>query len=385
MRTRSLYGLAAAAMIIALTTAVGPAQAAPALQAASQTASQTAPASPAAVASPRTPPQWKIFYAGRLTEGFLHSVAAPSPSSAWAVGQYQDEDGHGHAAVLRWNGRGWSLVPPSSLPDMKYWYSVSASSAHDVWIYGWNEERAGVAHFDGRKWREVAFPDLPEGAPVSYAEVASVRGGTWLAGETWVSRRVHGGWKTKTLPEGVRISSIDARSATDAWIAGTAYSAEKGLQPYTAHWNGHAWKPVKMPADNLGVNDIWAQSGRSVWVTGLIPVGEGWTPTVLHWNGKSWKNVRMPDEGQWPLAISGNRGEVWVTGDPAGFAGPPLYWRFDGRSWRTVAGRLPAGGRAETVTGLAPIRGTSRLWAVGSYIVDDGEVAHSFGLVQRDR
>ena len=371
MKARMLCGLAAATMVIGLTATAGPAQAAPA---------------PQAVATPSpAPPMWKIFYAGKLTEGYLHSVTAPSPSSAWAVGQYQDEDGYRHAAVLRWNGHGWSLIPPRSLPDMKYWYSVSASSPRDVWIYGWNEERAGLAHFDGKTWREVAFPELPEGAAVSYAEVASVRKGTWLAGETWVSRRVPGGWLTQTLPAGVRISSIDARSATDAWIAGTVYTAEKGLQPYTARWNGHTWKRVKMPADALGVTDVWAQSGTSVWVTGQIPLDEGWTPTVLHWNGKRWKNVGMPDKGQWPLAISGDRGTVWVTGDPAGFSGPPLYWRFDGKTWKTVAGRLPAGGRADTVTGLAPIKGTGGLWAVGGYIVDEGEVAHSFGLIQRDR
>ncbi|GAA4570209.1 hypothetical protein GCM10023193_56110 [Planotetraspora kaengkrachanensis] len=368
-----VYGLAAATMVIGLTAAVEPAQATP--------MRQTAPTRQAAA----VPPAWKIFYAGRLTEGYLHSVAAPSASSAWAVGQYQDANGDHHAAVLRWNGRAWSLIPPGSLPDMKYWYSVSASSPRDVWVYGWNEERAGVAHFDGRRWREVAFPELPEGAPVSYAELASAGKATWLVGETWVSRRVRGGWKTTAVPAGVRISSIDARSATDAWIAGTVYTEAKGLQPYTARWNGRSWKRVKTPANNLGVNDVWAQSRKSVWVTGLIPKGEGWIPTVLHWNGERWKNVKMPDKGQWPLAISGNGGKVWVTGDPAGFSGPPLYWRFDGRRWKTVAGTVPAGGRVEAVNALAPIKGTARLWSVGNYIVDDGQVAHGFGLIQRDR
>ncbi|GII58439.1 hypothetical protein Pth03_68280 [Planotetraspora thailandica] len=359
--------MAGIAMIAGSAVAVAPAHAAPVTQAAAK------------------PPPWKNFYAAKLTEGYLHGVAAPGPSSAWAVGHYQDENGYGHAAVLRWNGRAWSQVPSTSLPNMKYWYSVSAATPRDVWVYGWNDVRPGLAHFDGGKWRPVAFPKLPEGTWTSYAQLASVRGATWLAGETWVSRRVGGGWKTTALPAGVHANLITARSATDAWLSGTRYTADGGFQPYTARWNGHRWKQVNIPVGDLSISDMWAESKMSVWVTGQVPSGEEWIPVVLHWNGKKWKNVRIPDEGQTPLAISGNGGKVWVTGDPAGFSGPPLYWRFDGRRWTTVSGALPAGGRAEQVTDLAPVKGTARMWAVGNYIVDEGDVAHSFGLIQRDR
>ncbi|MEO3813025.1 hypothetical protein ABGB17_28820 [Sphaerisporangium sp. B11E5] len=328
-------------------------------------------------------PRWTTSQAGRLPEAYLHSVTAPGRDAAWAAGQQTGATGRAHGVVLRWDGARWRRVPAAELPKVNYWYSVSASSPRNVWVYGWSQTGAAVARFDGTRWREVPMPEPPGGGSVSYAELAVVRGATWLAGETWVARRGAGGWETTALPPLVSIKAIDARTAADAWLAGYAVTADGSVQPYTSHWDGEEWTPVPMPGNGMAIQDIWAESPTSVWVTGGAQRGEEAVPAVLHWDGTGWQDVGLPDEGQITLAISGGGGEVWVTGDPEGFEGPPMYWRHDGTGWTTVAGELPAGGRADQMTALAPIRGTDRHWAVGAYTVDEGQVAHMFELIQR--
>ncbi|MDH2425436.1 hypothetical protein [Sphaerisporangium sp. TRM90804] len=373
----------AAVVLLALVPAL-------AVPAAAEGAPSVAPGVPSLTASPADAaaiqrPRWRISQAGRLPEGYLSSVTAPGPEAAWAAGHQRDESGVAHGVVLRWNGDRWRRVPASALPDIGYWHSVSASSPRDVWVYGWGQREAAVARFDGASWRRVPMPVLPEGASTAYAELAVARGAAWLAGETWVARSSGGTWETTSLPEGVHITSIDARTPSDVWMAGYVFEPGSGVQPYTTRWDGAAWSPVDMPENDLVVTDVYAGGRDDVWVTGWIPEGEEQRPAVLRWDGEVWRDAGLPDEGQTPTAISGDgRGRLWVTGDPAGFQGPPLFWRYDGTGWLTVAGELPPGGRAEIMNGLAPVRGTNRHWAVGGYSVDDGEVSRGFELIARD-
>jgi hypothetical protein len=94
----------------------------------------------------------------------LTEVSSVSPSDAWAVGSYRDQEvGNGHAFVLHWDGASWSLV--KSLGSPSGLESVSAASPNDAWAVG-EYTKAGhhalILHWDGTKWSR---PNEVTGSP----------------------------------------------------------------------------------------------------------------------------------------------------------------------------------------------------------------------------
>lgn len=104
---------------------------------------------------------------GNRTVNELHSVAAISPTDAWAVGQYQHCvcRSTSKTMLLHWNGSAWTRVHspnpggPSNLNDL---YGVVAASATDVWAVGdyWRhrERFPLVLHWDGSRWSRLRPP-----------------------------------------------------------------------------------------------------------------------------------------------------------------------------------------------------------------------------------
>ncbi|MFH8368560.1 hypothetical protein [Streptomyces sp. NPDC018031] len=335
--------------------------------------------------------RWEIARAGGLSpSAHLSSVASAGRDAAWAVG-HESHDAVPVGVVLRWDGEEWRQEHDAGLPEVRYWQTVSAASPRDVWIYGWGESGEVTAHYDGKRWRRVDLPELPGGAIYGYSEIAAERGRTWLAGGRRISTWERDGWRTTELAAGQDVVQIDARSARDAWAVGGTYTGASGSRPLALHWNGHRWREVRLPDVPVRLTDVYAESARSVWVTGFAsPIGEeGYEPRVLHWNGKKWKDVTGPVAGLSPEALSGDgRGRVWLGGDPAGWEGPPVLWRHERGRWTRVEGATVPGGMTQsyTVNGLAPIGHTGRHWAVGDYELLDG-MGNSFPyeIIQRSR
>lgn len=321
---------------------------------------------PAVAASGRA---WTLNSAGRMPGSNISAVASSRPWDAWAVGS-QAEAGSGvpQGVLLHWQGRRWRRVPAAGLPEVGTWHSVATSSPRNVWVYGWSQVKQSVAHFDGRRWREVAMPR--DVVTYGFAKLAVAPGATWLADARWAARRVGNGWRSTPFPEGVTVTAIEARSAREVWVAGYRWSITGNPQarPYAARWDGRRFVAVATPDNGMFVRDLYVDRHRNVWLTGQIPQGEGHRPVVLRWNGRRWRDLGLPDQNQWPNAISVSRsGKVWVAGDPEGFEGPTAFWGYDARGWRTVTAQLPPGAFAPSVSGLAPIPGTNRMWAVGTY------------------
>ena len=89
----------------------------------------------------------------------LTGVSAVSPTDAWAVGVYRDEDEIGHTLALHWDGTRWSQVktpnPGSSFNELS---GVSAVSPKDAWAVGSYQEagvHALVLHWDGTRWSQA--------------------------------------------------------------------------------------------------------------------------------------------------------------------------------------------------------------------------------------
>jgi hypothetical protein len=376
MRSATYLKIAVAAALTAAATAVTPAAvAAPAT--APATASVTASVTAARTAHA---PAWHTSDAGQLSDlSALFDIASVNANSAWAVG-VQYIDGIGQGVILHWNGRAWTQQSTPGLPETNVWHNVAASSAHDVWAYGWSQVRETLAHYDGKRWTEVPLPQQGNG----FAKLAAVPGRVWLVNDTTISTYANGAWQSTPVPGGAFISAIEARTADDAWAVGSSK---------VLHWDGRSWTDVSPADSGLRMTDVYQESARSVWVTALTPYveDEPQRTKVLHWNGRSWTDVTGPVDGLYAQAITGDgkangKGTVWVSGDPYGYEGTAVYWRLRGGVWTSVAGDAVPGGQTQSydVEDLAPIGRTGQFWSVGSYELITGEsTSAQYELVQR--
>ncbi|MER5998141.1 hypothetical protein ABT120_06185 [Nonomuraea angiospora] len=132
-----------------------------------------------------------------------NAISATSPADMWAVGSKAPGPGqpdYPQMAGMHWDGRSWRLVPvptfrfPDPVPDLAYarLHSVVALAPGDVWASGEHdydahgesddepEGESVLLHWDGGRWRRVAFP-ATEDCCVGMA--ADGAGGLFLAGE----------------------------------------------------------------------------------------------------------------------------------------------------------------------------------------------------------
>jgi hypothetical protein len=301
------------------------------------------------------------------------SVSAAGPLSAWAAGTEYVE-GSPHGVILRWDGWRWSPDEAPGLPEVSYWYSVDAASPRDVYAYGWGgPDGEVVVHFDGHRWEIVELPELPGGDIYGFSEVAAERGRTYLAGWNHISTYSRGDWESIELGSGVQINGMDSRTARDAWAVGGFALVGQESRPVALHWDGKDWSEVPLPEDwDLRLNEVYVESKNSVYVAAHAAGAGYYEPRLLHWDGHSWEDITGPVTGISPTALTGDgHGTVWFSGNPEGWEGPPVFWRYDTKdgSWTRVTGETVAEGETQSyeVSDLAPIGLTGGYWSVGSY------------------
>ena len=149
----------------------------------------------------------------------LSGVAAPSDTSAWAVG---DSNGRAYtglgskALIDHWNGTAWSQASvPSTGYSTNSLAAVSASSASDAWAVGRSEPQRYTWYPLAMHWNGTAWSVSP-----SFVSALSGQLGVGVAD----------------------ISPADAYA-----IGGGLGSAHTGL---VARWNGSAWTRVTVPLPN---------------------------------------------------------------------------------------------------------------------------------------
>jgi hypothetical protein len=85
----------------------------------------------------------------------LQSVAAISPSNAWAVG-YTETPTSSKTMILHWNGRTWKQVPSPNpfCSTCDSLYGVAAASKTSVWAVGTVNSGGLVVilHWNGSRW-----------------------------------------------------------------------------------------------------------------------------------------------------------------------------------------------------------------------------------------
>jgi len=144
------------------------------------------------------------------------------------------------AHIRRWNGTAWSDMggPPAPSGSEFIYLDVSAVSASDVWVVGYQQnvtttrgtphQRQDLlaAHWNGTAWARHSLPGYYN---VSYLEPT--------------------GGVTTDLE--LRISAVHARAADDVWVVGTVCVNPDGpgapLRSYVAHYDGSSWTEVPIP------------------------------------------------------------------------------------------------------------------------------------------
>ena len=293
---------------------------------------------------------------GTAVDNELLGVAAISESDVWAVGWSQEPNAPPfikRTLIEHFDGTAWSIVPsPNPAGDTQtVLYSVSGTSANDVWAVGSTHDgnfpsRTLIQHWDGTRWSIVPSPS-PDN------QINELRG-------------------------------VAALSATDAWAVGysSGIQSEANIDTLILHWDGATWSEV--PSPNVALNaanqlfGIGAISARDIWAVGSAGGGA----LAMHWDGTAWRVV--PVEGNSGLSsefltgVSGSAGnDVWAVGQGRGVfsnrAGATLrHW--DGVHWTTKVCRARSasnppddyegGGPDSYFTGVS-VRASNDAWVVG--------------------
>lgn len=197
--------------------------------------------------------------------------------------------------IERFNGTNWKEVgiPGSKLST----YSVQATSASNVWVFGLSlesKDTAGTAAYrwDGARWHKIPVP-------------------------------------AQTFLEGSVVLG-----PSNVWAFGDSGT----LQGDVFHWNGSTWKPYNISSQNFFPLDI-SGAARNVWVAGTISANVSGTPakvSAYRWNGTHWLAVSMPHPvvNDYASVSVFSRANVWVGADTTTRVSA-LHW--DGQHWHAVS------------------------------------------------
>jgi hypothetical protein len=284
-------------------------------------------------------------------ESLLNSVAATGPSSAWAVGYYNNGSAI-KTLIERWNGRAWTVMasPSPGGSHGSFLYGVAAPGPSGAWAVGdygtGNTTRTLIERWNGRAWTQVTSPN---------------------------PGRMHGS----------ALSGVAAAGTSSAWAVG--YYDSPPIRPLIERWNGRAWKYVTSPnpgGRHGGVLDaVTTAGGSGAWAAGNVGTKTVDEALIERWTGRAWKQVKNPrpvgSRGSTLTAIAaGSPATAWAVGhyfadtkaEPAVFT---LIERWNGHAWAQVTSPNPGGSSdhlpdqsiLQAICAVSP----SDAWAAGSY------------------
>jgi hypothetical protein len=200
---------------------------------------------------------------------------------------------------------------------------------------------------------------LRRGAALAVSGGALALAATGMPAYAGVTPAAGDGWRvyqTISVPgRSVLLGSLDAVSASDAWVAGVSGNAKLYRQrPLVEHWNGRSWRAVRLTvrdpaltANGSFFGFIGASSDRNVWA-----FSENGSYVRLH--GRHWTAGRLPRTGSGHVIILSatvfSPRDAWAFGTRYfGSASKldlvPYAARFNGTHWTTVP--MPGKGIAE--------------------------------------
>ncbi|MFJ2774554.1 hypothetical protein [Streptomyces sp. NPDC087300] len=307
----------------------------------------------------------------------MNEAVAFGPKKAWAVGtDAVGRSAPGFPLLLRWDGAAWQRKGLPGADWQGELLSIAAASPTSAWAVG--RDVAGAARllrFDGRSWTESR---PPRGVLLDRAVAGG--GETWLIGSRdgaqVLLRRDGGVWRDVPVPPG-SVYGLHVLAADDVWAAGAT-----GLGAAVSHWDGAAWQQTIVQGfPRAAVSSVLAVSPTEVWAGGTDgfvggPPGRPIPPLLVHFDGQSWNRVAVPTTfgSINSLAPSSSGGLGWVAvarsqklGPPGG---PPLipgpdFLSWDGQAFTEHDEPAVAGEGESLALRLVPVPGTATVWSVG--------------------
>ena len=258
----------------------------------------------------------------------LYGVSAGQANDAWAVGNFflPGYRGGTQAVALHWNGTGWT---PTTVPNTGILYSVADVAPGNAWAVG----GAGVKHWDGNAWNDVATPS-PNASGVGTGSLIAISAraadDVWAVGSFAVTRHISASfalhfdgvsWKITSMPNATttQLQAISAVGPNDAWAVGLVNGST--TQSVAEHWNGKAWTIVPTPTFPAGayLRSVSGRAGNDVWAAGLTFSGDANVVHTLtmHWNGTTGSTVSSPPADSASLfSVSARPGnpQSWAVG-----------------------------------------------------------------------
>lgn len=265
------------------------------------------------------------------------ALAVNSPGNAWIFTYCAGDRPCTNA--LRWNGRAWQVSP---LPAR---FSVTAAATlgpANTWAFGSIQHAVFdttpyAAHYDGKRWHEIAVPVAP------VAVSAQPRGGLWAVGPS--------------------VSTAGQSLAGQVFLA--------------AHWTGRSWQTMPAPVTSRpsGVNALVAgyvavAGPHDLWWAYQVTSGEPSPLGLHHWNGTTWTAIKLPSAlaGIDAMTQDGNGG-IWLIANVNDYALTQYWYHYSGGQWtRQIVPSQNASsptGYNNMLFGMAWIPGTTSLLAVG--------------------
>ena len=240
-----------------------------------------------------------------LEQLWLMGVSGSSASDVYAVGEGFDENGgSAFAAILHYDGQGWTAVPgPTLTPELEgALYSVSSASATEACAVGFTfniingEEKATALRYTGTSWTSTLVPGSNH---LVLHDVWCASGGTGLAvgddntvpaAPTAVVVRYDGSsWQP--------LAGAGDRPLNAVWGTGPSDVFAVGEGGAILHFDGSTLAPMTSPTLETLV-DVYGNTSRDVFAVGL-------TGTILHYDGTAWAVQ--------PSGVTGGLFGVWTS------------------------------------------------------------------------
>jgi len=212
-----------------------------------------------------------------------------------------------------WNGRSWSVVSYSGLPDSAFQYLNGISCVSRNWCMAVGRYFPGgtgsnlAELWNGSSWSQTPTPDVSSNdqldaiSCVTVSFCMAVGDGAGTLTEVWNGSA----WSLVPSPDaGSRPSSDQARgvSCTSPGFCMMLDRYDSGPVQKTAIdlWNGASWSALRTPnpgpATN-SLNGVYCLSARSCAAVGAESRSlRDATALVENWNGLSWSVEPMPSE-----------------------------------------------------------------------------------------
>lgn len=241
--------------------------------------------------------RWRVADSALQFNSYLLSASASGPDDAWAVGA---SSASFNEILEHWDGTAWTLVDGAA-PQGSGLTDVEATSPRNAWASGyWGSVGAYsplMEHWDGSRWTwsRPDFGAFPNDAQVNGISSTQARD-AWVAGSFtdsdgvehpllahWNGKK----WRVVASPDlDGSLSEIHAVSADDVWAVG-----QVGTKTLIEHWDGSMWSQVDSPSqgteaalfglDATGPDDVVA-------VGGYLSASGARRPLALHWDGTAW-------------------------------------------------------------------------------------------------